>query len=128
MYKSSEELLAALEKDEQEYQFLLLDVVMDGLNGIELAARLRKKGNQVPIIFVSSYEDYALMGYEVEAVRYLAKPVREDKLREAIHYCKERFYRKKHILISTAEGIRRILFKAIGLCRNQRKRNTTVCE
>lgn len=58
----------------------LLDIEMPGMNGMELARRLR--GSQ--IVFVTGIVDYVLEGYEVDAVAYLLKPVRDNKLAQAL--------------------------------------------
>lgn len=107
-FESSQKLLEAVEEGKEEYHLLILDVLMEELNGVDLAGRLRRIGEDMMIIFISSSPDFALMGYEVEAARYLVKPVREEKLREALLHCKKYFSRKKEILINTADGIRRV--------------------
>lgn len=56
---------------------------MDSLDGIELAAALRKLGDGTAIIFISSNREMALRSYEVSAARYLAKPLQRPQLREA---------------------------------------------
>lgn len=56
---------------------------MDSLDGIELAAALRKLGDGTAIIFISSNREMALWGYEVSTARYLAKPLQRPQLREA---------------------------------------------
>ena len=79
--KFRDALLSAVEGG-AAFDILLLDVMMEHLNGMELAAALRKQGNDAAIIFISSNRDMALLGYEVSAVRYLAKPIRREKLQE----------------------------------------------
>lgn len=91
------------------FDILLLDVMMERLGGLELAAALRKQGNEAAIIFISINRDMALLGYEVSAVRYLAKPIQQEKLREALLYCCNKQLRQKEILLPTPEGQRRIL-------------------
>lgn len=59
---------------------LLLDIEMGGMNGMELAEKLRAKGDMLPIVFITGYSDYLSEGYDVEALHYLLKPVNEDKL------------------------------------------------
>lgn len=59
---------------------LLLDIEMSGINGMELAKKLRTKGDMLPIVFITGYSDYVTEGYDVEALHYLLKPVNEDKL------------------------------------------------
>ncbi|MEY8233341.1 LytTR family DNA-binding domain-containing protein [Oscillospiraceae bacterium 50-16] len=102
-YESATALLTAIQ-DGAQFHILLLDVMMDGLDGMELAAALRKLGDSTAIIFISSNREMALRGYEVSAARYLAKPLREDQLREALLYCYKTFCEKKEILLPTEKG------------------------
>lgn len=111
-YESGLALLKAIRGGAQ-FHILLLDVMMDGLDGMELAAALREQGNSTAIIFISSNREMALRGYEVSAVRYLAKPIQRSQLREALLYCCKTFCEKKGILLPTARGQRRILLSAI---------------
>lgn len=106
-YESAVNLLAAIQGGAQ-FHILLLDVMMDGLDGMELAAALRKLGNSTAIVFTSSNREIALRGYEVSAARYLAKPLQAEQLREALLYCYKTFCEKKEIPLPTAKGQRRI--------------------
>ena len=106
-YESAEALLTAIQ-DGAQFHILLLDVMMEGLDGMELAAALRKLGDRTAIIFISSNRELALRGYEVSAARYLAKPLQTEQLREALLYCYKTFCEKKDILLPTTKGQRRI--------------------
>ena len=101
-------LLGAIQKGAQ-FHILLLDVIMEGLDGMELAAALRERGTQTAIVFVSSNRDMALRGYEVAAVRYLAKPLDPERLHEALMFCYEAHFEQKEILLPTSGGWSRIL-------------------
>ena len=59
---------------------LLLDIEMGDMNGMELAHKLRSKGDMLPIIFITGYSEFMQDGYDVEALHYLLKPVDKDKL------------------------------------------------
>ena len=111
-YESATALLTAILGGAQ-FHILLLDVMMEGLDGMELAAALRKLGDGTAIIFISSNRELALRGYEVSAARYLAKPLREDQLREALLYCCKTFCEKKEILLPTSKGRRGISLSKI---------------
>lgn len=100
-------LLSSIENGES-FDILLLDVMMESLNGMELAASLRGQGNDSAIIFISTNREMALQGYEVSAVRYLAKPVQREKLREALLYCCRTRLARKEILLPIPDGQRRI--------------------
>ena len=112
IYGSAMALLNAIQGGTQ-FHILLLDVMMDGLDGMALAAALRELGDSTAIIFMSTNREMALRGYEVSAARYLAKPLQHAQLREALLYCYKTFCEKKEILLPTTKGQRRIPLASI---------------
>lgn len=62
----------------------ILDMLMPELTGIDLGKQIRKSGNKGTIVYITSSDDYALDTYGVHALRYLLKPVNEEKLFEAL--------------------------------------------
>lgn len=62
-----------------DYDILLLDIEMGAMDGVTMAKKLRCDNDTVQIVFITGYSDYILEGYEVAALHYLMKPVREDK-------------------------------------------------
>ena len=107
VYESAKALLTAIQGGAQ-FHILLLDVMMDGLDGMEFAAALRKLGDNTAIVFMSTNREMALRGYEVSAARYLAKPLQRAQLREALLYCYKTFCEKKEILLPTEKGQSRL--------------------
>lgn len=79
---SSTEALRMLR--ERSVDALFLDVQMPGLSGLELAGVLGKTRNAPPVVFVTAHESHAVQAFELEAVDYVLKPVREDRLTQAI--------------------------------------------
>ena len=71
-YCSGSALLAA---DYLQYDLIILDVQMGEPNGIETARQIRSAGGSMTIIFFTNYVQYALEGYEVQAFRFLIKPL-----------------------------------------------------
>lgn len=65
-----------------EYHLIYLDIEMKKKGGIDVAKSLRETNNHALIIYVSSHESYAKDLFEVEAFRFLTKPVNEEKFRE----------------------------------------------
>ena len=63
---------------------LLLDISMPGMDGMSLARVLQEGGASPAIIFCTAYQDQALNAFEVEAVDYVVKPVRIERLETAI--------------------------------------------
>ena len=102
-YPSAAELLRAIRAG-RAFHIFLLDVMMEGMDGMELAAALRAGHEDAAIIFISSNREMALRGYEVAAARYLAKPVEREKLREALLYCAASREKKCPLALPTASG------------------------
>ena len=69
---------------QEHYDIYLLDVVMPGLNGIELAKEIRSSDKAADIIFLTSSPEFAVESYTVKASNYLVKPVSRDRLVEAL--------------------------------------------
>ena len=66
--------------ERRDFDILLLDIEMGGLDGVSLARRVRRDNETVQIVFITGYSDYISDGYEVAALHYLMKPVDRDKL------------------------------------------------
>lgn len=66
--------------EEGRRDIVLLDIDMPGADGLSLARKLREQGEDVQIIFVTGLAEYALEGYDVDAVSYLVKPIEKGRL------------------------------------------------
>ena len=86
------------------FDLVFLDIEMPGIDGITLAKRLRAVSENVQIVFLTSHIEYALEGYEVNALRYLVKPVDMNKLSEVLKYIQDKNVR---IVTSKSEYITR---------------------
>jgi len=64
----------------------LLDIRMPGMTGIELARHLGSLEQPPAIVFTTAYDEYALQAFESQAVGYLLKPVRRERLEEALKH------------------------------------------
>jgi two-component system response regulator AlgR len=63
---------------------VLLDISMPGMDGMALAETLHDSGAAPAIVFCTAYQDQALSAFEVEAVDYVVKPVRAERLAKAL--------------------------------------------
>lgn len=69
---------------ETDVDALFLDIQMPGLSGLELAQVLRRFAAPPRIVFVTAHEAHAVEAFDVHAVDYVLKPVRADRLAEAV--------------------------------------------
>ena len=65
-------------------QLVLLDIHMPGHNGLRLAAALAELPNPPAIVFVTAHSSHALQAFELDAVDYLTKPVRLERLQQSL--------------------------------------------
>ena len=111
-YESGEQFL--FEYTDNPCDLLLLDIEMSGINGMELAKKLRSAGDMLPIIFITGYSDYMSDGYDVEALHYLLKPVETDKLFAVLDRYAAKQGRSEEIILTTAEGACRTAVDSIA--------------
>ena len=88
----------------KEYDILLLDIQMGGQNGVELARDLRGNGENLAIIFITGFADYMSDGYDVSALHYLMKPLKEDKLFTALDKALANFQKTPRTIIFPKTG------------------------
>lgn len=66
------------------FDLVLLDIHMPGLDGLQLAQRLKALPHPPALVFVTAHPDHALSAFELDAVDYLTKPVRRERLQQAL--------------------------------------------
>ena len=102
-YGSAKELLFE-HPDSFPFDLLLLDIDMDGMDGMALAKEIRKWDKELPIIFLTNRSEYVFEGYEVGALRYLLKPLEEKKLFSLLDDIFATQGKEKRYLIETVDG------------------------
>jgi DNA-binding response OmpR family regulator len=87
---------------------IITDIKMPGLNGIGFVKEIRKKDEQIPIIIMSAYSDkeYLLEATQLYLVKYLIKPVSEDKLLEALKICFKKLDKKNPNIYDLGRGFK----------------------
>lgn len=78
IFQNGFSLLDAIDQGKR-FDITILDILMPGENGIEIARNIRASGTDTEIIFLTSSPEYAVDSYEVKAQNYLLKPVTEEK-------------------------------------------------
>lgn len=83
-----------IEKYSAKYDIILMDIQMEFMDGIKAAQHIRKLDTQVVIIFITSTAQFAIKGYEVDALDYVLKPISyfqfSQRLNRAIDRMKKR--------------------------------------
>ena len=79
---SGEDALRVLH--EEQVDAIFMDVQMPGLSGLDLARVLSRFTTQPPIVFVTAHEQHAVDAFELNVVDYVLKPVRDERLGQAV--------------------------------------------
>ncbi|MDR2454446.1 MAG: LytTR family DNA-binding domain-containing protein [Bifidobacteriaceae bacterium] len=102
--------LALLANYRPDFDLLLVDIQMPGLDGFSAAQRIRAVDQRVMIVFVTATPQYAVRGYEVDALSYLVKPVAYTAFARDLTRCVERMRRRggDWLVVATPGGVARL--------------------
>ena len=97
------------------FDLYLLDILMPHMKGIELAQRIRERGEPAEIIFLTISREYALDAFEVDASGYLLKPLEWEKFQRVLLASVRRLGGAEvpSFLLRTKAGLRKILFREL---------------
>ena len=91
--------------EEKDFDILLLDIEMPGMNGVELAKKIRQENGVLQIVFITGYYEYFGDGFDVSALHYLLKPVDGGKLWPVLDKAADHLtYRQRSVLVTEGEG------------------------
>lgn len=85
LFSSGNSFLEKFREHPYDYQLIFMDIEMPGINGIETSRLIRNMNQSVPVIFLTSHRELAMEGYEVDAFRFLEKPLQMEKLVKALN-------------------------------------------
>ncbi len=80
---------ALLLSDKTQPDVLLLDIRMPGMDGLEAARHLAMLENPPAVIFTTAYGDHALEAFAARAIDYLLKPIRKERLAQALTHVRK---------------------------------------
>ncbi|MDE7304192.1 MAG: LytTR family DNA-binding domain-containing protein [Oscillospiraceae bacterium] len=103
------------------FEIVFMDYLMEGINGIETARKIREANGCCAIIFISAYPEAALDSFEVGTFRFLKKPVDKQKLFRALDDYFKFVDRDKFLTIKTRDGVWKIKISDIIYAEAQGK-------
>lgn len=105
VYQTGLDLLASI--NTHLYDILLLDILMPGFTGIETAREIRESNEKIPIIFLTTSQEFAVESYRVHAFDYLMKPVEQNALFETLDraYVMKDNTLEKSIMVQTPKAV-----------------------
>ena len=103
-----------------EFDLCILDIEMPGFSGLEVAAQLKGK----PVIFTTGYKEYAAEAFDLDAVDYVRKPIKLERLQLAVQKAVLRtekgFATKNYIQLNTDKGKTLVVTDQIGyICTSE---------
>lgn len=85
VYADAGSFLADIENGQNQYDLYLIDIYLkESISGLELAGRLRRVHNEAVICFISSSSEFYREAYDLYAVQYLLKPVKEADVKQLL--------------------------------------------
>ena len=118
-FSSAEQFLFSC--PQPDFDLLLLDIEMGEMDGVSLAKQVRRTNELMQIVFITGYSDYITEGYEVAALHYLMKPVKEEKLFAVLDRAVERLHKNTKVLtLETAEEMVRVPLYQVSALEVQR--------
>lgn len=113
VYTSPDQLREKLRGRPDYYQLLLMDIGLDHDNGMEVARELLKNQAACRLIYITAYREYVFDCFDTRPLQYLLKPVKKDKLAEALLYDYQNNYKSEQQLLCSGDKILPVRVKEI---------------
>lgn len=99
-----------MEHYKKDFDILLLDIEMPELNGMDAAEQIRRQDGDVVIVFITNMAQYAIKGYEVDALDFILKPINyytfSMRFTRAVSRVKKK--QDRWICLNLADGMKRL--------------------
>lgn len=111
-------------QDKKPADIYILDIIMSDISGIDLGREIRKKSEKSIIIYITESDQFALDAYDILAIRYLLKPVAEDRLFEALDYALSQIQDKRETFftVKTKNGLESVPYREIEYIENSSRK------
>lgn len=122
LYNSAEQLLFEVgqpEAQELVFDLILLDIQMGGMDGITLARQLRAQDKRVTLAFLTAARECVFEGYEVQAVRYLLKPMQQEKVFELLDLARQNLQEQPSLILNCADEKKKLYLSQIAAIEAQ---------
>lgn len=96
-----------------DIDLVFLDIHIPEINGIELAERLLECKPELNIIFVTAYDDFAIRAFELNALDYVLKPVRKERLLKTVQRIKQRINDTTDPTLQNTEVLKMTMFQQV---------------
>ena len=103
VFPSAEAFLFRYAED-KNWDILLLDIEMGAMDGVTMAKRVRQENQSVQIVFITGFADYISEGYEVSALHYLMKPVKQEKMFAVLDRAVAAMQKTERVILLPADG------------------------
>ena len=106
---------AILQDYQNEYDMILMDIEMPGMNGMDVAEKIREMDEEVVIMFITNMAAYAIRGYSVGALDFVMKPINYYTFSMKMTRALKRVPKKglKPIVLTLADGMKKLDVKQI---------------
>jgi DNA-binding LytR/AlgR family response regulator len=91
------------------YHLIFLDIYMNGISGIDVAANLREQGDDVPIAFITISRDHALEANRYRSIHYIEKPVTADAVAHTLNIAGAIRERNSKEVLAVTDSKRKII-------------------
>lgn len=98
----------------QRFDLALVDVRMPGPDGLSLAQSMRALPEPPPVVFVTAHADHAVQAFELDATDYLTKPVRRERLEQALQRVERRTQAARALVAGAGAGDESLLIQDRG--------------
>lgn len=122
LYNSAEQLLFEVDQPEAQelaFDLILLDIQMGGMDGITLARQLRAQDKRVTLAFLTAAREYVFEGYELQAVRYLLKPMQQEKVFELLDLARQNLQEQPSLILNCADEKKKLYLSQIAAIEAQ---------